>query len=184
MKLLIYGSKDFGRLIADLAGQCGFEVAGFIDDIASGEKVLGTYESCRDHFPPSKFSVVIAIGYKHLEARWRIFERVRSDGYALPSLIHPKSYVSPQAKVGEGCILMAGSNVDSFAELKPLTVLWPAAVVSHDCSIGPNSFLSPNCTICGFTRVASNCFVGAGAIVSDHVNVLPNSFIKAGTVHR
>ena len=37
--LLIYGSQDFGRLVSDLAEQCGYRVVGFVDDLYSGEEI-------------------------------------------------------------------------------------------------------------------------------------------------
>lgn len=175
---------DFGRLVADLAQQSGFEVAGYIDDTNSAPNILGNYADCPKKFPPSEYSFVMAIGYKHLASRWAAYEKAIADGYVFPSIIHPRAVVSPRANIGAGCIVMAGANIDSFAELKPLSVAWPGTVVSHDSTIGNNTFLSPNCTICGFSQIGINCFIGAGAVVSDHVKIPPNTFVKAGTVYK
>ena len=79
MHLLIYGSKEFSLTVAELAEDCGHQVAGFIDDFAPN--VLGTFEQvCKSH-PPQDYGMAIAIGYTHLEARWKVWNKVRAAGY-------------------------------------------------------------------------------------------------------
>lgn len=182
--LLIYGSQEFGKIVCNLAIECGYEVAGFIDDYNSGENILGSYDYVKDKFPPTLFDMAIAIGYKHLESRWAIYQQVKSDGYFLPSLVHGSAYVSCQSTVHAGGMIMAGAIVDAFVKVNDLVVLWPGVVVNHDSSIGSNTFLSPNATVCGFVKIGHSCFVGAGATVVDHRNVADFAFIKAGSVYK
>jgi sugar O-acyltransferase (sialic acid O-acetyltransferase NeuD family) len=184
MKLLVYGSKEFGRVIKDLVGQTGHEFAGFVDDFSAGPDVVGTYEHVRTALPPaSETGIVVAIGYDHLAARWSVYQRLKRDGYTMPALVHRTAIVHPDTRIGEGAIVMAGANVDVFSELGDLTVLWPGVIVSHDCNVGRNCFLSPGAVLCGFVTTGTDCFVGAGAVIADHRSVPDGTFVKAGVVY-
>lgn len=181
-KVLVYGSLEFGQVVRNLVKECGHEFVGYVDDSNSGDCVLGRFVDVMGQFPPGEYEVAVAVGYKSLEARWSVFEKVKSAGYRVPSLIHPRAYVHDAGKIAEGGIIMAGAIVDVNVTFAPLVVAWPGVVVNHDSNISANTFLSPNATVCGCVNVGSNCFVGAGVVVVDHVRVPNNSFIKAGSV--
>ena len=51
MKLLIYGSKDFGQVVREVAIDCQYECCGFIDDEAAPDgQILGTFDQVRATF--------------------------------------------------------------------------------------------------------------------------------------
>ena len=178
-KLLVYGSKEFGQVIRDLIPQSGNEFAGFADDVNTGPGVIGDFSESLARCPPDKFEMVIAIGYRNLQARWAAYQKAKAAGYSFPKLIHPRAYVRNWEAVGDGSIVMAGALVDMNASLEELVVLWPGAVVNHHSSIGRNVFLSPNSTVCGFVEIGADSFVGAGAVITDHVAVPAGSFMLA-----
>ena len=184
MKLLVYGSKDFGQVIRALVDHAGHEFAGFIDDFAEGAEIIGTYQQARRAYPPAPgIGIAVAIGYDHLAARWNLYQAIRKDGYAVPALVHRAAVVHPDAKIGEGAIVMAGANVDVFSQIAELAVLWPGVIVSHDCRVGRNCFLSPGAILCGFVNTGADCFIGAGAVIADHRSVPDGQFVKAGVVY-
>jgi acetyltransferase-like isoleucine patch superfamily enzyme len=170
-------------VLSDLVGRCGHEFAGYIDDLGpSSAEVLGTFEQVRPRYAAAAYGIVIGVGYRDLPARWRVFERVASAGYAMPALVHPEAYLHSADCVGAGSVVMARAIVDARAAVGRACVLWPGANVSHDSTVGDNSFLSPNSTVCGFVTVGRDCFLGAGAVVADHRTVPAGTTIKAGEV--
>lgn len=183
-KVLIYGSKTFGQIVRNLTMQLGMNFAGYIDDIATqGPDVAGCFDEIRTHYSPNEYEIVNAIGYLHLEERWRIQQKIKESGYISPTLIHPTAYIDPSASIEEGAIIMAQAVVDYKAYVSTLAVIWPGVVINHEARIGFNVFLSPNVTVCGCARIGEHTFVGAGAVVVDHRQVEPGSFIKAGSVY-
>ena len=182
-KLLIYGAGEFGQVIKNLVQCCGYEFSGFIDDYFQGEKIIGTYDSVKSQSYFKEHGIVIAVGYKSLENRYAIYQKVKADGYEVPTLIHPQSIVDKSSRIGQGSIIMAGAIVDYNVKIKDLVVLWNGVVVSHDSVIGENTFLSPNATVCGFASIGKDCFIGASAVVTDHLKVPDKSFMKAGSVN-
>lgn len=175
------GASSFGRLLRNLIEDTGQEFAGYIDDFNTGPHVLGRRSDLGHRFFPQDFDLVMAVGYRHLPARLQIFAEASALGFRFPPFVHPRAYVSDKAEIGAGAMVMAGANVDAFAKVEKLAVLWPGAIVSHDSVIGENSFLSPGATVCGFVTVGGSTFMGAGSVVVDGVGVPSGSFIKAGT---
>ena len=186
MKLLIYGSKDLAKVLRELVGHSGHDFIGFVDDFApKGPEVVGTYaEALRLHPPSAGVGMVMGIGYNHLDARMEAWCRVCADGYETPVIAHQTAIVAPSARIGPGCVLMAGAIVDVFTEIDDCCVLWPGAVVNHDCRIGVNCFISPGAVVCGFVNMGKSCFIGAAAVVVDHRSVPDGAFVKARAVYK
>jgi acetyltransferase-like isoleucine patch superfamily enzyme len=182
MDLLVYGSREFGQVVRLLAKACGHEVIGFIDDLHPGEGVIGGYDTVRARHPPGTAGIALAIGYRHLEARWRVYERLSADGYATPPLVHGRALVEDPGAIGPGAMVMAGAIVDAGARLGAVSVVWPGAVINHHSQVGNNSFIAPNATVCGYSQVGAHCFVGAGAVIVDHRSLPDGGFVKAGDV--
>lgn len=166
----------------ELAVDCGYTVAGFIDDFNRGAGILGTFDEVRKTHHPTDHVLTMAIGYDDIPARWTVYQEVLKAGYRCPPLVHPAAYVSSKAQVSDGAIIMAGVIVDVRASIGELSVLRIGVVVSHDVIVKQNVFVSPNATLCGFAEVGRDSFVGAGAVVVNNVSVNEAAFIKAGTV--
>src|ERR1051325_9899258 len=107
-RLAIIGSGDLGLQIAHHSNAIGiYKTVGFFDDYAArgsskaGLPVLGTLEDVTPVFEKGVFdSLMIGIGYKHLEVRGKIFNRFKGKiPYA--SIIHPSSYVDASCTIGE-----------------------------------------------------------------------------------
>lgn len=182
-RILVYGSREFGQVAKDLALQCGYAFAGFIDDIDSGGEILGGWDTVSRTHPASGHALALAVGYHHMHERRVLYARAHTQGYATPALIHPRAYVRDPGAIGVGAFVMAGAVVDVGARLGEFVVVWPGATINHDSIIGANCFVSPNATVCGKATVGEDCFIGAGAVIIDHQSVPGGSFIKAGSVY-
>jgi sugar O-acyltransferase (sialic acid O-acetyltransferase NeuD family) len=182
-QLLVYGSREFGQVVRDLACQCGFRFAGFIDDVDRGPEILGSWDEVSRRHDPALHSVAMAIGYRHLRERRALCEQVRAQGYETPPLIHPRAYVRDAAAIGAGSFIMAGAVVDFAARVGAFVVVWPGATINHHAEVRANTFISPNAAVCGYSVVGEDCFIGAGATITDHRTLPPGSFVKAGSVY-
>ena len=182
MKLLVYGSRDYACLVRDHLQLCAHEFGGFIDDESAGVGIAGSYSEILRTHPRSQYGIAIGIGYKDLDARRSVLQRLERDAWQLPPLIHPRAWIRDLSSIGNGAVIMAAAAVELNAVIEAGCVLWSNVVVSHDCRVGANSFLSPSVTVCGFARIGRDCFVGAGAVIVDHCSVPDGSFIRAGEV--
>lgn len=180
---LIIGASSLGRLAMVLAEEAGIAVAGFVDDFNSGENVLGRTDDLGTRFMPGDFALIMGIGYKHMEVRAKMFGDLVRAGFDFPTLRHPNARVSPRATLGAGCLVMAGTDIDSFTRIGDACVIWPHAIISHDNTIGGNTFISPGATLCGFVSIGDSSFIGANSTIVDSSSLPPHSFVKAGSRH-
>lgn len=181
--LLVIAASSFGRLAGVLAQECGRDVAGFIDDTKFAEDILGTTADLGHDLTPYDYDLVMAIGYKHLDARLALFRRLCAAEFDFPSLIHPTARVSPHATIGNGTMVMANADVDAFTAVGDACVIWPNATVSHDSKVGCNTFISPAATLCGFVTIGQGSFIGANSTIVDGSTLQDGAFVKASTRH-
>lgn len=182
--LLIIGASPFGHLVQALVEDTGREVAGFIDDFNHGDKTLGSTNDLGARFMPDDADLVMAIGYKHLDVRIKMFRELLSSGFHFPTFVHPAARVSKRASLGAGCLVMANSDVDSFTRIGAACVIWPQVTISHDNNIDDNTFISPAATLCGFVTVGESSFIGANSTIIDGSSLPTGSFVKAASRHK
>jgi len=182
MQALIYGSRSYAKLVAQIAKECGYRVEGYIDD-SSGDG-FGSYAQNRDRILADRIPLFLGIGYADLAARFQVLHRLLTDNVELPTLIHPRAFVSSEAQLGPANIVMAGSSIDAFCVVAAGNVFWPGSVLSHDSRVADNTFFSPSSTSCGFTRIGSSVFVGANAVIVDNREVPSGTFIKAHSIYQ
>ena len=179
--VFVYGSRSYAATVRDLAMECGWRVLGFIDDHAPPSAFVSTFDDVTAQHAGTSAGMLIGIGYRDLDARWRAWERVRAAGWDVPALIHPRAHVAPSAQIGEGCILMAGVVVDHRTQVKDACVLWPQACVNHDCLVGANTFLSPQVVICGNVRLGEHSFIGAQSVIVDGADLPSRTRLRMGS---
>jgi sugar O-acyltransferase (sialic acid O-acetyltransferase NeuD family) len=187
-RLAIIGSGDLGLQIAYHAIACGYKVIGFFDDYAnpgsskSGLPVLGKVENVVSVFEQGVFdSLMIGIGYKHLQARGVIFNKFKGKiPYA--TLIHPSSYVDPNCRIGEGSFIYPGCKLDMNVVLGDNVLLNIGCVIAHDSVIGENSFLGPSVSVAGFVTVENSVNLGIGTVVIDNVRIAAGVRTGGGAV--
>jgi acetyltransferase-like isoleucine patch superfamily enzyme len=182
MQAVIYGSRSYAKLVAQIAKECGYEIEGYIDDY--GGEGLGSYAQNRNRILEDGIPLFLGIGYANLEARSRVLNKLQTDGVRLASLIHPRAIVNPTAVLGPANVVMAGSSIDAFCVVGAGNVFWPGSVLSHDSLVGDNTFFSPSSTSCGFTKIGSSVFVGANAVIVDNTEVPSGTFIKAQAIYQ
>jgi acetyltransferase-like isoleucine patch superfamily enzyme len=180
LPMLIYGCSDYANLLSVIAQDCGWVVAGFIDDYADCGQSLGNYANVSREYPPSQYSLAIGIGYSDLKSRRMVLKRCIADGWTMPSIIHPQSLVHPTAHVQMAAVIMHGAIVDVRASVGYGSVCWPGSIISHDSYLGNNCFLSPNATICGFVNTGHSCFFGASSVITERSSPPSGFFLKAG----
>ena len=138
-KIAILGANGHGRVVADTAQCCGWELITFFDDAwpsintnAIWEVVGGTQDLLARL---SEFSVVIvAIGNNKIRQEKQL---ILSAAHAnIATLIHPQAVVSRHAKIGIGSVVFAGAIVNAFANVGESAILNTGCIVEHDCVLG------------------------------------------------
>ena len=149
-----------------------------LEDIQNilGYKV-NTYKDINEVESFSTKRSVIAIGTNYPILKIR--KDVLDVGGSFISIIHPRSYISPTSKLGDGVIVAPFSFVGPFARVGHNSILNVRSTIGHDVVVGNGVIISPHSDINGAAKIGDNCFIGAGVTVNPLIEV--GSFCKVSS---
>lgn len=127
---MILGADQYGLVAEETAEAMGrYERIIFLDNKSS--LVVWKLNEVEKQVFDEAF---IAIGNR--EVRSRYVKEVESHGRRLATLIHPKSVISPSAKLDCGCIVEAGVMVSTHSLVGKCTSMMANVVIGNDASVG------------------------------------------------
>jgi sugar O-acyltransferase (sialic acid O-acetyltransferase NeuD family) len=183
-RLLIVGAGGHGKVVAEAAtASSNWTEIGFLDgrhpDIAAvlDWPVIGK-DTDADRFLQIYANALVAIGDNR--RRLALLAALERAGFQLPVIAHPRSWVSPSAKIGIGTVLIAGAIVNAGAKLGRGCILNTAATVDHDCRIGDGVHVSPGAHIGGEVVVGDRTWIGIGAAIHHSVRIGADVMVGAG----
>lgn len=146
--LLILGAGQYGCLVKEIAESIGcFGKIDFLDD--NSEKAIGRlndYVGFADRYD----CAVVAIG--NPELRLRYLEELKCH-FDVPVLVHPKSYVSPSAKVGMGSIVEPMAVIHTDTVIGKGCLICAGAVINHNAVLGDGCHADCNSTVAARAEV-------------------------------
>lgn len=177
-KLLLVGAGSFGRMAAELAIR-RYDCA-FVDDgHAAGETVCGVpvvgKVSDLSKLRAEYEKLVVCVGNNAFRAR--VYEVARVLGYELPNIIAPSAYVSPFAKMGNGCVLMQNVCVQNGAVVGNGVLLNAGVEIHGGGTVGDyaliytNSVVHTGAKVGRLARIGSNSVIGKNTIVPDGAEI-------------
>lgn len=156
-RLIILGSGGYGRAVYDIAEQLNYSIV-VLDD------------SDKEH-PLASFSLYInnntefipAFGNNEFRLKW--IEAIEAAGGNLATLIHSTAYVSPKAKISDGCVILPGAIVNTGSWIGKGCIVNLGATVDHDVTIEDGVHLCVRCIVKGENRISRCEKIEAGEIV-------------------
>jgi sugar O-acyltransferase (sialic acid O-acetyltransferase NeuD family) len=177
--LIIYGGGGHAKSLIDLIHAEGrWTIIGIVDDRLEpgssvlGIPVLGGASILRELQVSGVQHAVNAVGgIGDIQSRVSIFERLRSDGFILPTVIHPHAFIEPSARVGEGSHILYGAYVGSDVRIGFGCLLNTGVILSHDCSLGDYVNLSPGAILAGDVAIEDQAQVGMGVTINLGIHI-------------
>jgi sugar O-acyltransferase (sialic acid O-acetyltransferase NeuD family) len=172
-------------VVADVARACGLEIAGFVDDDEgrSGARFFGSpVLTLRQWMERPSWPASIALGVGDNVRRAECVQRLETSSIEPLTLVHPRSVVSPSARLGSGTVVMAGAIVNPDATVGVGVILNTASVTEHDVVLGDFAHLSPNAALGGAARVGAFSHVGIGAAVLPGITIGARVRVGGGAV--
>ena len=167
--LLIIGAGIYGLVAKEIAESMGcFEKIAFVDDGAKvtpdGTPVIGTSNDLTA-LAGAYSDAVVAIGNPIVRQRMlnKIEEQTQMQ---VATLISPRSFVSPSARLGNGCIV------------EPMAVIHTACVLGKGCLVCAGAVIN-HASVCGdCVQVDCNAVVAGNTAVPDGMKVASGSVFK------
>ena len=186
MRLVIIGAGGHGRVLAECAQAAQLEILGFIDDNAALTgtiqlhlPILGT-TSALDKKRILADGVLLGIG--NCQLRLRLLHIFGAAHFCLPTLFHPRAWVSPSAICGAGTVVMANATVQTGTRLGAGVIINTNASVDHDCVVGDGVHICPGAHLAGNVTVGDGTLIGIGASVIPGIRIGKKCVVAAGAV--
>lgn len=163
-----------------------FEIAGLIAAAAEvGKRVLGYHVLGSDDNLEELVSkhgrAFVAIGQiKTAALRMRVFERLQAIGCDLPTIVSPRAYVSPHARLGVGSIVMHGAIVNAGAVVGSNCIVNSQALVEHGAVVGDHCHISTAAVVNGDVRVGAGTFIGSQTSIRQSLTIGAGCVIGMG----
>ena len=158
--LLIIGAGQYGEMLKESARALNlYDKIDFLDDnsdealgkIADYEKFVQTYECA-----------IVAIGDSDI--RLDVTQKLKAAGYKIETFISRRAYVSPSAKIAEGCVIEPMSVISTDVEIGRCTIISSGAVVNHNSTVAEGCHINCNATVRSNSSVPAKTRVDYGEI--------------------
>ena len=188
-KIIIFGTGELAQRIFYYLQDSDDQVVAFCANKSKidKEELLGlpiiTFENIEEKFPPSEFSMFIALAYSEMnKKRTKFFEEAKSKGYELYSYIHPSTKIWDKFEMGENCFILANNVIQPFVKIGNNVLIGSNNLISHNTTIDDNCFITSNVTMGGHVTIGKNCFVGLSSTINQRIKIGNECIIGAGTI--
>ncbi len=188
MQVVIIGAGGHGKVVLDILRAAGqFQPVGFVDaDIrlagtkVGGVPVLGPSNVLPKLRQQRVAHAIVAIGDNR--TRQRYLAAIEAEGFELVSAIHPRSFVSPTARLGRNVVVCPGASIITEARIGDGTIINTGAIVEHECELAEAVHVAPGACLAGRVRIGACAFIGIGAQVIQCLAVGDGATVGAGAV--
>ena len=163
MRLIILGAGGHGQVVADIARQIKrYEQVQFLDDCAEGVEIVG---KCDDYleFKNENTEMYPAFGNNEVRIQWE--NKMIKSGIKLAKVIHPLAYVSPQAEIANGCVVMPYAIVNTGTKIKKACIINIGSIIDHDCILEEGCHLAPGAIVKGENHLPKGTKVDSGEVI-------------------
>jgi len=164
-KLLILGAGGYGKTVADVARQLNrYEAVAFLDDHASDPDVLGKCEDFQK-FSPEEWEMYPAFGNNSVRILW--LNKLRGNGVAVATLVHPSAYVSPTATLCTGVTVLPKAVVNTGVTVKAGCIVNIGALIDHDSILEEGVHLAPGAIVKAENRISAGSKIESGTVIEN-----------------
>ena len=188
-KVVIFGTGELAQRIFFYLKDSDDQVIAFCANRSKidKEELLGlpviAFENIAEKFPPSEFSMFIALAYSEMnKKRTKFFNETKNKGYELYSFVHPSTKIWVEFEMGENCFILANNVIQPFVKIGNNVLIGSNNLISHNTTIGDNCFITSNVTMGGHITMGKNCFVGLSATINQRIKIGDECIIGAGTI--
>jgi len=182
-KIILIGASGQGKVVAEVLRACGtWELIGFLDDDENKPREFAGYPVLgpSSHLPDLSKDAQVVITIGDNKVRGEKARQAKESGRTLPVIIHPSAVVAPDAKIGEGTVIMAGSIIQPGTQIAMNGIINTGATIDHDCRLYDNVHICPGAHLAGNVVVQARAWVGIGSSIIQNLNIGEDAIVGAG----
>lgn len=183
-KLLLVGAGGFGRVVLEHAMAQKYDVA-FVDDgydigaEVCGTKIVGHVEDLEQLFREYR-KLVVSIGNNKF--REEVYRKAEKIGFSFPNIICNSVYISPFAKVGNGCVFLNNVCIQNGASVGNGVLLNPGVEIHHDGTVDDCTLIYSNSVVRTMAYVGKRVKIGSTCTISNYTKIEDDRVIEDGSV--
>lgn len=166
--IVIVGAGGFGKEVKELIKLQDWNFLGWVcNDHPSGERISGFPVLGSDDFLLNyhkELNVIIALGFSKPRKRLYDLFKVNSN-LVFPSIISNHAIVSPDLKIGKGCIIAQGVIITTDVSIGDFCIINLGSTVAHDCTLKDFVSINPGVNISGHVTIGEGSMIGTGSSV-------------------
>ncbi|MEJ7861517.1 MAG: acetyltransferase [Pyrinomonadaceae bacterium] len=191
MKPIVYwGATGQAKVLWEFAESIGFRLTALFENnfevkspfseipIYYGEAGFKNWLSNQS----GKIFGLAAIGGGNGKIRLEIQKMFSENNIEIPIAVHPTAFVAKNARISEGCQILAQSSVCAEVVMGKSCIINTSASVDHECKLGDGVHIAPGAVLAGCVEVGDFSFVGIGAAVLPRIKIGSKVIIGAGSV--
>lgn len=190
-KIVIFGCESFAEIVYYyFTHDSEYEVIAFTvtgSHIQEDKRTLFDlpvvpFEDVQDMYPPSEFSMYVAVGYVNVnKTRERFFHEAKAKGYSLATYVSTKATVFTD-KIGENCFILEDNTVQPFVTIGDDVICWSGNHIGHHSKIEDHCYITSHVVISGHCCIKERSFLGVNATLRDNITIAEDNVIGAGAV--
>lgn len=186
--IVLAGFGGHAKSVIDSIERGGkYRIAGFTETHKCpeyhGYSCLGTDDELDEIYKNTAKKAFVCIGYMGTgDVRESLYARLKTIGFALPTICDPSAAVSEASGIGEGTYVGKNAVVNAGASVGKMCIINTSSVIEHDVCVGDYSHIAVGTVLCGQVRIGERCLVGANATVIQGITIGNNVIIGAGSV--
>ena len=169
--LILVGGGGHCRSCIDVIEREGkYKIAGIIDHLSKvGQQVLGHNIIGTDEDFPSIVHryryFLITIGQINSPVlREKLYRQLSEMGAVFPRIISPHAYISENAHIENGTIVMHHAVINAGASIGYNCIINTSAIIEHDVEIGNHCHISTGAVLNGEVQIGQGTFIGSNAV--------------------
>lgn len=188
-ELILVGGGGHCKSVIEVAESAGYNILGILDmpeevgKTVLGYKVVGTDDDIPQFVGKAEF--VITVGFiKNPAIRIRIFDKIKSAGGRLATIVASSARVSKYAEVGEGTVVMHQAFVNAGAKIGCNCIINTFCNIEHDAQVGDQCHISTGTMVNGDCKIGERVFIGSQSALANGITVGDDIIVGAGSLVR